>query len=382
MLAAALKAEVAAYVEAHEDQVDEDGRRLMVRNGYAIACGVLLLVRHRWCWAVAAVAALGSQAVIVTSWSDAKAGTLPNVLLAVVAIHGYRFQGPASFRARFRRLTRDTTAAASMTTTSTKAVTEADLAYLPAPVAGYVRACGAVGKAHVIGFRAGISGRIRGGADQPWMAWTGEQVNTFGTQPSRVFFMDATMKGLPADILHAYIGPTATMQVRVASLVTLIDASGPEMDRAETVTLLNDLCVLAPAALVDAPIDWTPIDDHHAEAMFSNAGHTVSAVLTFNDHHELVDFLSEDRLRSSADGATFTRQRWSTPIGDYRDFDGRHVSAFGHARWHPAPEPSFDYLDFHVDRISYLEPGNAEAISGALGAMPGRSQAHEGASSR
>jgi len=34
MLAAALLAEVAAYVEAHTDQVDEDGHRLVVRNGF------------------------------------------------------------------------------------------------------------------------------------------------------------------------------------------------------------------------------------------------------------------------------------------------------------------------------------------------------------
>ena len=34
MLAAALQAEVAAYVAAHADQVDEAGRRLVVRNGY------------------------------------------------------------------------------------------------------------------------------------------------------------------------------------------------------------------------------------------------------------------------------------------------------------------------------------------------------------
>jgi putative transposase len=33
MLAAALQAEVAAYIEAHADQVDERGRRLVVRNG-------------------------------------------------------------------------------------------------------------------------------------------------------------------------------------------------------------------------------------------------------------------------------------------------------------------------------------------------------------
>ena len=34
MLAAALRAEVAAYIDAHSDEVDDDGRRLVVRNGY------------------------------------------------------------------------------------------------------------------------------------------------------------------------------------------------------------------------------------------------------------------------------------------------------------------------------------------------------------
>ena len=34
MLAAALQAEVAAYVEAYADQLDEHGRRLVVRNGH------------------------------------------------------------------------------------------------------------------------------------------------------------------------------------------------------------------------------------------------------------------------------------------------------------------------------------------------------------
>jgi hypothetical protein len=34
MLAAALRAEVAAYVAAHADQLDDQGHRLVVRNGY------------------------------------------------------------------------------------------------------------------------------------------------------------------------------------------------------------------------------------------------------------------------------------------------------------------------------------------------------------
>lgn len=324
-----------------------------------IAAGVMVLAGLRWWWVVAALAAAVSQAVIVTSWADAKAGTAANVLLGLAAVYGFRANGPTSFRARSRRLADESVRSVlSVAGPSGSLVTDSDLAHLPLPVAGFVRAAGAVGRPHVVGFRAAISGRIRAGAESPWMPWTGEQTNTFGPDPSRVFFMDATMKGLPTDVLHAYVGPTATMQVRVASLKTVIDARGSEMDQAETVTLLNDLCVLAPAALVDAPIEWTPIDDRQARATFTNAGHTVNAVLTFNENHELVDFVSHDRLASSADGRTFTPRTWSTPITDYRSFDGRRLGALGHARWHPADEPSFDYLEFHVDRISYLEPGD------------------------
>ena len=41
MLAAALKAEVAAYIDAHCHLVDEDGHRLVVRNGHAVPRQVL-----------------------------------------------------------------------------------------------------------------------------------------------------------------------------------------------------------------------------------------------------------------------------------------------------------------------------------------------------
>lgn len=321
-----------------------------------VAAGALLIGRVGGWWVVAAAAAVVSQAVIFTSWSDAKAGTVANVVLAMAAVYGFRSQGPASFRARFRHLERETIAAAMLADATTgPLVTEGDLAHLPPPVADYVRAVGAVGRPHIVGFRAEIGGRIRSGVNQPWMRWTGEQVNTFGVEPSRVLYMDATMRGIPTDVLHAYVGPSAAMQVRVASLVTIVDAHGPEMDRAETVTLLNDLCVLAPPALVDAPINWLSIDAHHARATYTNAGNTVSAVLTFNDDHELVDFVSDDRLRSSADGRTFAQQRWSTPITDYRSFDGRRVGALGRACWHPAGGEGFDYLEFHTNNISYLE---------------------------
>src|SRR5664279_1482942 len=47
MLAAALRAEVAAYVEQFADVVDEDGHRMVVRNGYHLQRDVATAVPVR-----------------------------------------------------------------------------------------------------------------------------------------------------------------------------------------------------------------------------------------------------------------------------------------------------------------------------------------------
>ena len=77
------------------------------------------------------------------------------------------------------------------------------------------------------------------------------------------FIIDATRSGLPVTVLHLYDGATATMRAKVLSVATVVDAAGPEMDRGETVTVFNDLVVLAPGAVVDAPVQWTAIDADH-----------------------------------------------------------------------------------------------------------------------
>lgn len=52
-----------------------------------------------WWWAIAVLAALVSQVAIVGSWSDARFGTIINVLLLVVPAYGFLSVGPFSFSA-------------------------------------------------------------------------------------------------------------------------------------------------------------------------------------------------------------------------------------------------------------------------------------------
>jgi hypothetical protein len=186
------------------------------------------------------------------------------------------------------------------------------------------------------------------------MPFTGEQLNTYGARPQRVFIMDATRSGLPVTVLHSFRDSTATMRVKLLSIFTVVDAHGPEMDRGETVTVFNDLVVLAPGAIVDAPVRWTAVDAQHVRGTFTDGDQSVSAELTFDTQHDLVDFVSEDRLRASTDGKSFQRQGWSTPLAEHRYVDGRRVLVTGQARWQaPEPEGSFTYLELHLDDIAY-----------------------------
>ena len=317
-----------------------------------LATAVMLAARApAWWWAVAVAAVLVSQAAVLTSWTDAKAGTVANVLLVLVAVLGFAANGPTSFASEWDQRTE---AALQTNTAPEGMVTDADLAGLPDPVARYLRRSGVVGRPRLSNFFAEVHGRIRSGPDKPWMTFTGRQLNTYGDIPQRLFYLEATMSGLPVTVFHVFNDQGATMRGKVVSLVPILDAKGPEMDRGETVTLFNDLVVFAPAALVDAPVQWTELRPTRVRATYTRADQTVTADLFFDATGDLVDFISHDRSRASSDGTSFTRLPWNTPITGYTSLHGHRVAVQGTAMWDaPAPEGHFSYIEFTVDDLAY-----------------------------
>jgi hypothetical protein len=157
------------------------------------------------------------------------------------------------------------------------------------------------------------------------------------------------MYGLPFDGYHAYVADSATMQIKVGGLFQVVDARGPEMNRGETVTMFNDLCLLAPATLISPSIRWEEIDSVTVRGFFTNRGNTVSAVLTFDPSGALKDFVSNDRYLSE-DGKTYLSYPWSTPTQEYGEFGGRKIAAGGEAIWH-MPQGKYAYGRFTVEEL-------------------------------
>jgi hypothetical protein len=311
-----------------------------------LVSAALLFVAPRWWWLAATPAVLLSQVLILTAWGDARFGTIANVLVALPLALALVELAPASLPSTYQREVKQ----ALRRPTTVSIVREEELAAFPPAVQTWLRRAGVVGHPRVRDVRARFTGTFKSEPGGTWMRFRSEQ-HDFFDRPARFFLMEASRSGLPITALHVYRGPSATMRIRVAGLFDVVDARGPEMDRGETVTLFNDLCVLAPGALVGAPVRWRELDERTVEAAFTNAGHTIRATLHFDANGDLVDFVSNDRFLS-ADGKSYRSLPWSTPMRGFRDFGGVRLPAHGDAVW-KAPEGDFVYGRFDLQSVEY-----------------------------
>jgi hypothetical protein len=332
--------------QLHQPVTTRAGVAWLAATVLLVVAAFLVGIGARWWWLVALPGVVLSQWLIVGAWGDARFGTAANVIIFVPLVLAALDARPGSFHSMFVRETR---AALATPLSPAPLVTDADLAALPPLVQTYLRRVGAVGRPRVRSFRAAFDAQMRGGPDKPWMKASVEQYEFFDP-PARYFFMRAARSGVPFDVFHRYVGDSATMRVRVAGIVPVVDIKGRNITQSETVTLLNDVLVLAPAAVLGLPFSWETTGEHTVRATFTNAGHTVSAVLTFDAAGDLVGFVSNDRYQSDAKGDR--NFPWSTPISGYALVNGIRVGTRGDADW-IEPRGEWTYGRFVLTDLAY-----------------------------
>lgn len=228
-------------------------------------------------------------------------------------------------------------------------LTEEDMKHLPEVVRNYIRYTGFTGKEKIINFRSECKGGIRSNPDEKYMPLKCVQYN-FMDQLSRSFYIVARKKGIPAIGLHLYKDAKAIFQVKILGLFTVVDAKGPQMNQAETVTVLNDMFFMAPGSLIDKRIQWEVLDDLTVKAVFTNDDIRISAVIYFNREGQLVNFISNDRF--DTDGKEYISHPWETPMSEYRTFDGYRLPSKAKVIY-KRPAGDFCYGEFELQSIKY-----------------------------
>lgn len=309
-----------------------------------ITASICYLFQVELWWIVAIPAILLSQGLVFGAWQDAKFGSVANgialigVILAIgtwTYYNAYKQQVEAGLKRPSDPISTP--------------LTEADLQPLPEPVRKYLRFSGALGKPKVNHFKVEFTGKIRGSETAAWMPFTSEQFN-FMEPATRLFFIKATMKGMPVAGLHAFNDGKAVMDIRLYSMFTVQYQDGAEMDSSETVTFFNDMCCMAPATLIDKRIQWLEVDGNKVKAAFTNHGITIKAWLIFDDQGLLQNFISEDRY--ATEGKSLKKLPWSTPLKDYKAMNGHQLPGYAETIY-TYPNGNFCYGTFEVTQVEY-----------------------------
>jgi len=206
-----------------------------------------------------------------------------------------------------------------------------------------------VGQPKIKNFKAEFVGGMRSKPDDKYMKLQSVQYN-FYEKPSRYFYMSASKMRLPATGLHLYQNELATFVVNLLNWFTVVDAKGDKMNQAETVTLLNDMCFIAPATLIDSRITWETINNFTVKAIYKNGSISISALLYFNEKGELVNFISNDRY--DTDGKKYVSYPWATPVEDYRMINGYLLSSKAKLIYQ-RPDGDFIYGELEYQSVKY-----------------------------
>ena len=258
---------------------------------------LLFVFRNSNWWMFGAIAVLISQFLIIYFWQDARAGTIPNIIILIAVIIGY---GVWNFNGKFVNDVKD--GLMESATIRESILTEQDIQNLPEPVKNYIIYSGAIGKPKVKNFKLEFTGHIRKREPSEWMEFTTEQYSFIETS-KRLFYMDATMKHLPVAGYHCFINGTAYMDIRLLSLFRVQYFDG------------------------------------------------IFARLYFNDKGELTNFISDDRY-GEGDNKTMINLRWATPLKDYKEINGYKIAGFAQTIY-TYPEGDFCYGEFLVKNVIY-----------------------------
>jgi hypothetical protein len=325
----------------------------------------LLLMRDDHWWMVAAAALVFSQALIVSVWSTARAGTVINLLLAIpVVVAAAQAHFASQSDAAVKRLL------ARVPSAPPAVVTQQELSPLPPPVRRWLEASGVVGRARAQVVRLKQRGELRTAVDQPWMHAEARQYFSVDV-PGFVWTVSVTMKGVPVVGRDTYENGQGQMLIKAGGLIPVADGSGPEIDQGTLLRFLGEI-IWFPSAALAPYIRWEPIDATSARATMSHGRVTASGVFTFDQQGRAVKMTA---TRYKDDGKWVTLERWEVPATAWGRLGGVLMPIRGTAIW-KLDRGDFEYYRWEITEVDYnraaLEPAAERQVPSPAAALVAR----------
>jgi hypothetical protein len=228
-------------------------------------------------------------------------------------------------------------------------ITDGDLSLLPLAARRYLGFTRVLERPRDWSFLVAMSGRFRLGPDRAFLPCKAWQYDTrLGI--ARMFQIRMRFGNLlPVVARDTYREGRGRLQAKLLDLITVEDASGPELDTGELVTYLNDAILLAPSMILGPETTWIDAGDNAFDVALTDSGLTVRARVTVDRDGRPLDFSTTDRFVQDPydPNRPWIRARWSTPIKSWEVIGDRPVFGAGQAIWH-LDRGEFAYAELSV----------------------------------
>lgn len=312
---------------------------------FALAAVTFALDKRFWFF-LAVPAILISSLLVISTWSDAKFGIIPNVLILMVAVVSF---SSCSMNKMISRETEEMLDAVK--SSEPEIVTNADIEELPAPVQTWMQSNGIIGKPSISTARVHQKALMKMKPEQ--QDWHSAEALQYTTMNPPAFIWTVNMKMMPMINIKGrdkYAEGKGEMLIKMNSLINVVNEKGTRVDEGTLQRFLGEL-VWYPSLALSPYINWEAIDETSAKATMTYKGTTGSGTFYFNEKGDFMKFVAMRFMGNKADAK---RHPWVLTVDDYAVFEGIKVPSKMKATWQ-LDEGDRTWLQLEITSIVYNE---------------------------
>ncbi len=314
---------------------------------FAMVATAFLYVGDNALWLLSgSIAILVSQVLIISSWHEAKYGTLPNIIILIVVVGGcamwfYNHKVEKEIQVMLAQKN-------ILKKPAEKIITENMIKRYPAPVQRWLIHSGIVGKEMVQTVYITQKGEMRLNPGQrQWFKSYSQQYFTVSI-PAFIWKVSMNIYLLPVIGRDKFADGKGEMKIMLMGLVPIaVAGDNPKIHQSALQRFLGEISWFPQAALKPY-IHWEAINESSARATITYRGVRGSAVFHFNTKGELVKFVAMRYKDINDEKPT----EWVATVKGYGEFHGIKIPTSFDATWMLSDGP-FTWFRFEITDVSY-----------------------------
>ena len=302
-----------------------------------------LINEEKW-WLIAIIVVIISQTVIFLFWTDAKFGTIPNLIILLVSIVGLaQFNFQSKVNQEINNMLSQISGDNSIITTEMTSI-------LPKPVQKWIHHSGIIDKERISTVRLKQEIQMKMKPEQKkWNQATAKQYFTI-EKPAFIWQLNMQM----APLMHVagrdkFVDGKGEMLIKVLSLFPVVNSGGNEKINMGTIQRYLAEIIWFPSAALSPYITWETIDEFAAKATMTYKGTTGSGIFHFDQDWNFIGFNTKRYL---GDGEDAELREWIITVKENRVINGIIIPVKSEVTW-KLDDSDWTWLQIEITDIEY-----------------------------